>query len=77
MFGKYFLFDLGDYKKSIAFFKFNAANYPFSYKAFEYLAKAYKASGNSKDAILNCKKALELNPENSEIKKMLIELERQ
>jgi predicted alpha/beta superfamily hydrolase len=75
MFGKYFLFDKNDYNKSIAFFKLNTINYPSSYIAFEYLAKAYKASGNIEDAILNFKKALELNPENNIIQKLLIELE--
>lgn len=77
MFGKYFLFDKNDYNKSIAFFKFNTINYPSSYKAFEYLAKAYKASGNVKDAILNLKKGLELSPENNDIQEILIELEGQ
>jgi len=77
MFGKYFLFDKNDYNKSIEFFKYNTINYPSSYTALEYLAKAYKASGNVKDAIVNFKKALELNPENNEIQKMLIELEGQ
>lgn len=77
MLGKYFLFDKNDYYKSIEFFKLNTINYPSSYTAFEYLAKAYKASGNVEDAILNLKKALELNPENNEIQKILIELEGQ
>jgi predicted alpha/beta superfamily hydrolase len=77
MFGKYFLFDKNDYKKSIEFFKLNTINYPSSYKAFEYLAKAFKASGNDKDAITNFKKALELNPENKEISEILIKFERQ
>jgi len=31
-----------------------------------YLARAYKALENENDAILNLKKALELNPENNE-----------
>jgi predicted alpha/beta superfamily hydrolase len=75
MFGKYFLFDKNDYNKSIEFFKLNTHNYPSSYKAFEYLATAYKASGNVKEAILNFKKALELNPENNEIQKLLVECE--
>ena len=77
MFGKYFLFDKNEYNKSIDFFKLNTINYPSSYKAFEYLAKAYKSLGNEEAAILNYKKALELNPENNEIQKVLIELEGQ
>jgi predicted alpha/beta superfamily hydrolase len=74
MFGKYFLFDLNDYNKSIEFFKLNTINYPSSWKAFEYLAKAYMASGNTADAITNYKKALVLNPENNEIQKIINEL---
>jgi hypothetical protein len=77
MFGKYFLFDLNDYNKSITYFELNTINYPSSYKAFEYLAKANKASGNMDNAILNYKKALNLNPGNNEIQKILVELERQ
>jgi predicted alpha/beta superfamily hydrolase len=66
-----------DYKKAIEFCKLNVNNYPNSSKAYENLAKAYKASGNKTDAISNFKKSLELNPENTEIQKILIELEGQ
>ena len=75
MLGKYFLLDMNEYAKSIEFFTLNAVNYPTSYKAFENLAKAYKASGDVNNAILNSKKSLELNPNNIDIQKLLIELE--
>lgn len=77
MFGKYFLFDMNDYSKSITFFELNTTNYPSSHKAFEYLAKANKASGKIEEAISNFKRALELDPENKDIQKALIELEEQ
>lgn len=77
MLGKYFLLDKNEYAKSIEFFSLNTVNYPTSYKAFEYLAKAYKASGDVNNAILNFKKSLKLNPDNNDIQKLLIELEKQ
>lgn len=58
MLGKYFLLDRNEYTKSIEFFTLNTVNYPTSYKAFEYLAKAYKASGDVNNAIKNFKKSL-------------------
>jgi predicted alpha/beta superfamily hydrolase len=75
MLGKYFLLDKNEYAKSIEFFKLNTANYPASARAYEYLAKAYKASGDEENAILNFKKSLELNPENTEIQKQLNDLQ--
>lgn len=77
MLGNYFLLNRNEYAKSIEFFKLNTINYPTSYKAFHNLAKAYKSSGNVKDAISNLKISLELNPEDHEAQKSLIELEGQ
>ncbi|UOB18158.1 alpha/beta hydrolase-fold protein [Abyssalbus ytuae] len=74
MLGKYFLFDINDYTKAIEFFKLNTTNYPHSFKAFEFLAKAYEASGDMDKAILNYKRSLELNPNNNDIQKALLEL---
>lgn len=75
MFGKYYLLDKNDFCKSIPFFELNTINYPYSCKSFEYLAKAYQASGNTEEAISNFKKVQELCPGNEEIKLLLIELE--
>ena len=75
MLGKYYLLDINKYAEAIKFFKLNTVNYPNSFKAYELLAKAYKASGDVDNAILNYKKSLELNPNNEDIKKALIELE--
>ena len=77
MFGKYFLYDLNEYNKAIEFFTYNTQNYPTSYKAFEYMAKAYEAAGNKEETIVNYKKALELSPENKDIRNILNELEGQ
>jgi predicted alpha/beta superfamily hydrolase len=75
MLGKYFLQDMNEYTKSLEFFMLNTESYPESCKAYENLAKAYKALGDIDNALLNFKKSLELDPDNSEIKKSLIELE--
>lgn len=77
MLGNYFLLNRNEYAKSIEFFKLNTINYPTSYKAFQNLAKAYKASGNVEDAIVNLKISLDLNPEDHETQKSLSELEGQ
>lgn len=75
MIGKYYLFENTDYDKAIEMFKFNTLNYPDSYKTYDFLGKAYKASGDIDNAILNFKKSLKLNPTNSDTQKLLIELE--
>lgn len=75
MIGKHYLFENTDYPKAIDFFKLNTINYPDSYKAFDFLAKAYKASGDIDNAILNFKKSLKLNPNNNDTQKILFELE--
>ena len=75
MIGKYSLFENMEYAKAIEMFKFNTKNYPDSYKAFDYLGKAYKASGDIDNAILSFKKSLKLNPNNSDTQKLLFKLE--
>lgn len=75
MLGKYFLFDKNEFDKAIGFLKLNTINYPESYKSFNYLAKAYTSSGDRENAILCYKKALALNPDDTEIQKKLLQLE--
>ena len=75
MIGKYYLFEKTDYAKAIELFKLNTINYPDSYKAFDFLAKAYKTSGDKDNAILNFKISLKLNPNNNDTQKILLELE--
>ena len=75
MIGKHFLFENTNYAKAVELFKFNTTNHPDSYKAFDFLAKAYKATGDYNNAILNFKKSLQLNPDNNDAQKALLELE--
>lgn len=75
MIGKYYLFEITDYAKAIEFFTVNTLNYPDSYEAFNFLAKAYQASGDKDKSIENFKKSLKLNPDNVDINNVLLELE--
>lgn len=74
MFGKYFLFDLNEYDKSIEFFSYNTTIYPQSSRAFEYLAQACMLAGKNDEAIQHYKKALDLDPGNEEIQSLLKKL---
>ncbi|HDS07495.1 MAG TPA: alpha/beta hydrolase [Bacteroides sp.] len=60
MLGNYFLYDVNDYHQSKTFFEFNTAHYPNSSGAFECLAKAYEAMGDTVNASLSLEKALEV-----------------
>ncbi|HRW95358.1 MAG TPA: alpha/beta hydrolase-fold protein [Bacteroidales bacterium] len=64
MIGKHYLFETSDYARAIEMFKFNTRIYPNSYKAFEFLAKAYKASGDEANARLYFEKSQQLDPNN-------------
>ncbi|MBN1950052.1 MAG: hypothetical protein JW801_02560 [Bacteroidales bacterium] len=77
MLGKYFLYERMEYPRAIELFKLNTINYPDSYKSFNFLAKAYEASGDMDHAILNYKKSLELNPGNTDIRQAISELEQE
>ena len=60
----------------MAIFKLNVELYPESANVYDSLGEAYMNSGNSKKAIKNYQKSLELNPENNNAKEMLIALEK-
>ncbi|MGK0449186.1 MAG: cytochrome c-type biogenesis protein CcmH/NrfG, partial [Polaribacter sp.] len=55
-------------------FNYNTKNYPLSSNAWDSLAEAYKVNGNKIKARKSYIKALDLNPENPEIRKRLEEL---
>ncbi len=57
-----------DFKNAIAVFKMNVALYPESDNVYDSLADAYKCSGDTVQAIINYKIALELNTGNKRAK---------
>ncbi|TNE70748.1 hypothetical protein EP331_11255 [bacterium] len=60
--------------KALPFFILNTENYPLSFNAFDSLAEAYETLGETKKAINNYKKSLELNPGNENAAKKIKEL---
>jgi hypothetical protein len=62
------------YDKAIDIFKFNQKYYPHTYVTYHSLAEAYKRKGEKKLAIANYKRSLELNADNENAKKSLVEL---
>lgn len=64
----------GSPKRAVGLFAYNAARWPNSWNAFDSLAEAYKRSGDTKRAIANYRRSLELNAGNAyaadELKKL-------
>ena len=65
----------GKIKDAIEIFKLNVVLYPKSANAYDSLGEACMNSGDSKKAIKNYRKSLELNPENNNAREMLKQLE--
>ena len=63
--------DLKDPAKAIALFTVNTTSYPQSFNAFDSLGEAYATFGKKTLAILNYKKSLELNSNNTNAKEWL------
>ncbi len=61
--------------EAIAVFKVNVALYPQSANTYDSLAEAYMTNGNKELAIVNYKKSLELNPQNTNAIAILKKLE--
>lgn len=64
-------------EKALAFFKFNAENYPDSWNVFDSLAEGYLEINNKKEAVKNYKKSLLLNPNNENAKNAILKLNKQ
>ena len=71
----YRLLQSGKQKEAIEIFKLNVAEYPGAFNTYDSLGEAYMASGNTELAVLNYKKSLELNPNNSNATTMLKRME--
>ncbi len=73
--GYYFL-QSGKIKEGLEMLKFNAEQFPKSGNAHDSLGEAYFKAGNKELAIINYKKAVELDPTNKNAAKMLEEISR-
>ena len=62
-------------KDAIKIFQLNVDQFPNSFNVYDSLGEAYMDDGNTKLAIINYKKSLELNPKNDNAKKMLDRLQ--
>jgi predicted alpha/beta superfamily hydrolase len=73
-FGYKFLYDSPDMEKALFYFKYNAENFPMSSNVWDSLAEAYYVNGQKSKALECFKKALELDPNNSDLKKKVEKL---
>lgn len=62
--------------EAIAVFKMNVELFPESANVYDSLGEAYMRNGNTKLAVKNYRKSLELNPENNNAREMLKKLEK-
>jgi tetratricopeptide (TPR) repeat protein len=63
------------FEDALVIFRAVAEEYPDSYKAFYHLAEAYRSAGDAEHALKSCRRALELNPENTRVAELLGQLE--
>ena len=73
-YGYLFLYTRPDIEKALFYFDYNTQNYPLSSNTWSSLAEAYKVKGDKIKAKELYSKTLKLNPENTEIRKRLVEL---
>jgi FKBP-type peptidyl-prolyl cis-trans isomerase 2 len=70
----YRLLQTGHVKDAIEIFKINVEQFPESFNVYDSLGEGYMVDGNTKLAIKNYEKSIEINPENDNGKKMLEKL---
>lgn len=73
--GYEFLYRRGRPEVALEIFKLNVVSFPQSFNVYDSLAETYLVNGNRERAILNYKKSLELNPNNTNAAARLKELE--
>jgi tetratricopeptide (TPR) repeat protein len=66
----------GDFDNAILIFQAILSEYPESWEAYDALGETYIQLGDTEQAIRSFKKSLELNPQNTNAKERLKELER-
>ncbi|SHL58230.1 serine hydrolase [Chryseobacterium polytrichastri] len=74
--GAYQLLQAGKMQEALEMLKLNAETFPSSGNVYDSLGEAYLKTGNKELAIINYKKAVELDSKNDNAKKMLNELTR-
>nr|WP_321356298.1 alpha/beta hydrolase [uncultured Draconibacterium sp.] len=74
-FGYFSYLKKNDYETAIKLFEMNVAEYPDSWNVYDSLGEAYLVAGNKKKAKENYKKSVGLNPDNTNGKNVLKELE--
>jgi cytochrome c-type biogenesis protein CcmH/NrfG len=72
----YRLMGAGKNQEAIEIFRLNVGMNPGSAKAYDTLAEAYMNNGDTRTAVKNYRKSLELNPDNNNAKEMLKKLEK-
>jgi Tfp pilus assembly protein PilF len=72
----YKILNKGRPDEAIRVFRINTALFPRSSNVFDSLGEAYMRAGDTKRAVENYRKALELNPENANARAMLKKLEK-
>ena len=70
----YWLMGQEKFDEAIHVFEQNVVKYPASYNVYDSLGEAFLKAGQTGPAIANYKKSLELNPENTNARKVLGEL---
>ncbi len=70
----YYLLGKERIKDAIEIFKMNVREYPESFNVYDSLGEAYMIGGNTKEAVKNYNKSLELNPDNANAVMMLKKL---
>ena len=61
-------------KQAIEIFKLNVEQFPKSSNVYDSLGEGYMKAGDKKNAIKNYEKSLKLNPDNTNAKQMLEQL---
>ncbi|HUS86049.1 MAG TPA: alpha/beta hydrolase-fold protein [Bacteroidales bacterium] len=73
----YRFLNLNRFNEAIEIFIMSGELYPESYNTWDSLGEAYMNCGDTKNALRNYKKSLDINPENSNAREMLKRLEKQ
>ncbi|MCH7658980.1 MAG: hypothetical protein IIB05_11770 [Bacteroidetes bacterium] len=71
----YYLLNFNRIKESIEIFRLNAEAYPDSWNVYDSLGEAYTKNGDNELAIINYRKSLDLNPQNTDAVEIIKKLQ--